>query len=1747
MFTINNDEYYPSISSNYNNIQFKEYIPRYKILNIYPKIIKSIEENLVTFISSKTGSGKSTQVPKYLYQYLKENKKKNKFKIICTEPRSIACESISNYVELQNPDINIDTNCTNYLNRDDPYLYFLKESELLFLLKVDPYLKDCDILIIDEVHERTMKLDLLLYYIKNITLCKENMDRGFKLVFMSATFNTNEIHTYLSSAVNNEFNFTFGFIEQRDVNNKQIIEDNYDVVYRNPNYNSLYSINKKFNEFNIRKILREIVRIVGIEAYSGDYKNKTILIFVPDYKTIYTLYNMLNKEYRFDIKLHQFCSALAPWQQKELINKLRKNYYNNNIVCNVIIATTLAETCLTFPNCDVVIDTGLKKICKYNYECNLYEETIGYISQDSCIQRSGRCGRGKNRGISYRVFSEETFNMMDKYRKPDIEINNIELIILKLFENEIISKYVKNQMKEKGYLDFLSKVDKKQFDAIYQKLITYNALEKIKDSENEKITRFGTWAMKANMDIELGYYFDKFIEKYPEDINRESVFQLLNIISTSDNYNCELFYTDIDPDRFRFNLIDNRKSNQNEENDENEENNNKQKKSKTLVNFSKLISENIISNALKKNNDDLKEKNKENNECDELHEENQKQENKNMSQIEYIEYIYPYYYLFSKLEEIFSPKNIFHRNKIFQLGDWIISLYFINQYKLIKCLYHNYYSEKDIENCQGCKTGKYFYCQVYSLNEKFFTKQRTKISHIKSILKLQYINDKDFTVCEKEENIIAKWNIIYMNLIASKGTIYISREQIIRYINEFSLLNFDEILEKLYQEYKKLYIDIVSKYLEITKNENEMVIQKKIFEKTDGEKYKFELFFNKIDKVNLMRSYFFEFIPKNIDKFFCLIKFRKILNSYKNDKKSQKLSKLYYKSINPIFEEMLNKSDKLKNHFEILKNDILDKKDIVVFGNVGKHFYNDFIAPKLSDKNIEIYQNTVIYIYSILDKDFNKEERIADLIKTEKENYCNMINFIQCLKGGCLTIQLTQGLAVKNIFDTYQNRNSNKNKLLYYIKFNDDYDDQKDINYYINKIKENKELKYEELISFGDNLIIIFNDSLQFSLFSKKQNLNLKFIPYKQSIQKIKKSNDENEKVNDNNMKIFKVKFERIFSISKIHKLMQKYMKRINTKYNYRLNYYIDEKGDSDSFLVYYYIKSDTPANLNKNDIIGKECEEGLNNKIFSINWMTLTSDYEYIHKFLAYCQENNLNVIRKININKDSEEIKNNDYSREYELINYSIENMKLIQNYIGYTTIVLNSFAFLELKTRSKDTFLEPNQNIFSFASNNLCKINIIFNENKFIIYGAPRCRRKLYDKISEYFLRLQKEKIIYSLKGKENVLLIKNLKKKVNDKQITILISKGDNWETKIEFRKKYYDIISDILFTEKNPKIKNKKSNNKYRCEICLEKFDNQYNNNYFKLKLCGHKFCVECLKMYICESVNLNAANTIPIKCPKCYTIITNNDIFEIIVPNTQEYDFVINKLITLFMLKNNSEMNYNSDIKYFYCPNKSYNCNYIYSSQMKDIGETTMTCPNCSCRICLLCNNILDPNIPHDSNCQEKLYSKIDEKDRKWLLTNSKDCPMCHTIYEKDHGCNHMTCTRCNPITHFCYLCGNILNDENPLKHFSNKESKCYNKLWDDPKKNIDIEDSIDKNIDEEEGDEYKEDSKENENNIENTINITQNQNRINQQQYGNNYNNNYSERMELTRIMFDRVNNNRLYDWPTPNKRNNNYKKKYN
>ena len=613
---------------------------------------------------------------------------------------------------------------------------------------------------------------------------------------------------------------------------------------------------------------------------------------------------------------------------------------------------------------------------------------------------------------------------------------------------------------------------------------------------------------------------------------------MLNIISTTDNYNSELFYTDIDPEKFKLCLIDNQKESI---------------KKKTLIELSENISKNIISTALENFKINLIQNNyyRLNNEINEDNENSSDNIFKyNINFINEINHISPYYYLFSKLDEIYNGKNFFTKNKIFQLGDWTITLFFVIQYNLMKCLKHNYFPKEKNELCDKCELSKYFYCYVYSLNDKYFITKKNRGKHIKKALEIENKNE-DFTVSEKEEKLLSKWNLIYLNLISKKPDKYISENQIIKFIKDFQQINFNDIMNKIYDEYKALYISISIKYLELTRNESEILIQKKIFRndldknknsinenknniesnKNENDKYKIELYFNALGKANLMKSYFFEFIPKEVDKYFILTKFRKILGSDKKGGKEMKLSKLYYKEINPIFQEMLDKLPKIKNHFVQLEKDILEKNEIKIYNNVGKYFYYHFISPKISDENLELYHNSIIYLYSKEDKDIDiKKKKISELINNEKENYSNLLDFIQCLNGDCLTIQLTQGLNVKNIFDTYQNKNINRNELLYEIVYKkDESNKEKDIQYYQRCISENKELTHEKLLILKDKLIIIFKNSLQFSLFSERQKLGLKLIPYKEGLETLQKEENEN---NEEHMKIYNITVNIFFLIN---------------------------------------------------------------------------------------------------------------------------------------------------------------------------------------------------------------------------------------------------------------------------------------------------------------------------------------------------------------------------------------------------------------------------------------------------------------------------------------------------------------------------------------------------------------------------------------------------------------------------------------
>jgi HrpA-like RNA helicase len=101
----------------------------------------------------------------------------------------------------ENKNIKIQCNDIFFYFENNFEILFITENQLLNILNQDPILNNCDILLIDEVHERKMKLDLILFYMKYLTLNKNNFKKGFKLILVKVSFNINYINDYFNEFI----------------------------------------------------------------------------------------------------------------------------------------------------------------------------------------------------------------------------------------------------------------------------------------------------------------------------------------------------------------------------------------------------------------------------------------------------------------------------------------------------------------------------------------------------------------------------------------------------------------------------------------------------------------------------------------------------------------------------------------------------------------------------------------------------------------------------------------------------------------------------------------------------------------------------------------------------------------------------------------------------------------------------------------------------------------------------------------------------------------------------------------------------------------------------------------------------------------------------------------------------------------------------------------------------------------------------------------------------------------------------------------------------------------------------------------------------------------------------------------------------------------------------------------------------------------------------------------------------------
>jgi ATP-dependent helicase HrpA len=355
------------------------------------EIISALRSNQVVVVAGDTGSGKTTQIPKMCLEYLQTSSGL----IGCTQPRRIAAQTVSDRVK---EELEEDSYLVGYKirfrDRTDSRtrIKFMTDGVLLAEARRDPHLSKYDLLMIDEAHERSLNIDFLLGHLKNILPKRPDL----KVIITSATIDTHAFSAHFSNApiIN-------------------IAGKTYPVEVRySPPEEDEYGDSENYIENCVGVVSRTLQR-----EHPGD-----ILVFLPTERDIRTCTELLKKKLSSAEILPLF-GRLHSADQKKIFQPARQT--------KIVIATNVAETSITVPGIRYVVDSGLARIPFYNFKAKTNSLPIQKISQASCDQRMGRCGR-VGPGICIRLYEEDDYLSRDEYSIPEIKRSNLAEVILQM-------------------------------------------------------------------------------------------------------------------------------------------------------------------------------------------------------------------------------------------------------------------------------------------------------------------------------------------------------------------------------------------------------------------------------------------------------------------------------------------------------------------------------------------------------------------------------------------------------------------------------------------------------------------------------------------------------------------------------------------------------------------------------------------------------------------------------------------------------------------------------------------------------------------------------------------------------------------------------------------------------------------------------------------------------------------------------------------------------------------------------------------------------------------------------------------------------------------------------------------------------------------------------------------------------------------------------------------------------------------
>ncbi|ALN65433.1 ATP-dependent helicase HrpA [Lysobacter antibioticus] len=437
------------------------------------RIVELIRKHPVVVIAGETGSGKTTQLPKLCLAAGRGAAGM----IGCTQPRRIAARAVARRVaeELQTPlgeTVGYQVRFNDNVG-ERTAIKFMTDGILLAEIQSDRWLSAYDTILIDEAHERSLNIDFLLGYLKQ--LLKKRPD--LKIIVTSATIDTERFAAHFDGApvVSVEGRGYPVTVRYRPLDDLGLVTRDSglaEAVRRGP------SSPESRDPSPVRSVNDGIV--AACDEITREDPRGDVLIFLSGEREIRDAHQALERRKYRETEVLPLYARLSVRDQDRVFNPGPKR--------RIVLATNVAETSLTVPRIRYVVDPGLARVKRYSPRGKLDRLHIEPVSQASADQRKGRCGR-ISEGTCYRLYSEADFESRPRYTDPEIRRAALAGVILRMLSLGL------------GHIEdfpFLEPPDGRAIADGWQQLSELGAV-----GEDKKLTATGRTMARLPVDVKL--------------------------------------------------------------------------------------------------------------------------------------------------------------------------------------------------------------------------------------------------------------------------------------------------------------------------------------------------------------------------------------------------------------------------------------------------------------------------------------------------------------------------------------------------------------------------------------------------------------------------------------------------------------------------------------------------------------------------------------------------------------------------------------------------------------------------------------------------------------------------------------------------------------------------------------------------------------------------------------------------------------------------------------------------------------------------------------------------------------------------------------------------------------------------------------------------------------------------------------------------------------------------------------------